>query len=137
MNTILSKIGQCIWRWGPPVALMSTIFYLSSKQNLNVSDQDWIDFVVFKSLHIIEYAVLYLLFLRAYYLSVRSEWAWTRITLASLLSALAFGALDELHQTFVPTRTGSVRDIVIDFIGIFIPFLYTRWYQKQIRAILI
>lgn len=37
--------------------------------------------------------------------------AWT------LLFLIFYAASDEWHQSFVPTRTGSVRDVVVDTIG--------------------
>lgn len=34
------------------------------------------------------------------------------------LVALGYAAIDEYHQTFVPTRHGALSDVAIDFLGI-------------------
>jgi VanZ family protein len=73
-------------------------------------------FIVRKSAHFIEYAILALLAARAFAGSSRTALRRHRLTLALVLvvvSALA----DEFHQSFVPTRTGSVYDSLIDISG--------------------
>jgi VanZ family protein len=52
------------------------------------------------------------------------------------LSALGYGIFDEIHQTFVPTRTGTLRDVFIDMIGISIGVLYTKYNSQFIKKIL-
>jgi VanZ family protein len=39
-------------------------------------------------------------------------WAW--------LIAVAYGATDEWHQMYVPSRTADVRDLAADAIGAFV-----------------
>jgi VanZ family protein len=46
--------------------------------------------------------------------SDRSIFRWTRLAL--LLTLLA-ASLDEIHQTFVYSRTGSARDVLLDMTG--------------------
>jgi len=50
--------------------------------------------------------------------------------------AMLYGMTDEFHQTFVPTRTGQPRDVLIDLIGItcVMIFLYKR--QHHIKKLL-
>ena len=127
------KVLKFIWYWFPPVALMSLIFYYSSKQNISVSESTTIDFLVFKSIHIAEYAVLTFLFFRAYALTF-TKWQSRKVILFAAVSALLYGIVDEVHQTFVPTRTGQLSDVFIDLIGISIMVMYTDYYSKQIRA---
>lgn len=69
--------------------------------------------------HLAEYAILAILLWRA--LCWRSEqahrpWRWPTVGLALALAAL-YAASDEFHQTFVPTRVGCVRDVLIDTCG--------------------
>jgi VanZ family protein len=133
------KLVKLVWIWLPPFALMSLIFYFSSKQNISVSDganRDVVNFLFFKSIHILEYAVLYFLFYRAYSLSFLKSWSNRKIIVISAISTFLYSVIDEVHQTFVPTRTGTLRDIGIDLIGISIMVLYTNYYSKNIRAIL-
>lgn len=137
------RFSKIVWNWFPPIALMTLIFYFSSKQNISVTDEDFlslnekiIDFIVFKSIHVAEYAVLYLLFYRAYYLSFQKKWNYKRIILWSFISAISYACIDEIHQYFVPSRTGTVRDVAIDLLGISIALLYTRYYSRKFHGIL-
>ena len=97
---MIRKLLRGVWIWGPPLALMLVIFFLSSRQSISVSDDLDTNFVIFKSLHIIEYACLTLLFIRAQILSFKLS-AREAIIISALM-ALAYGISDEIHQTFVP-----------------------------------
>ena len=73
-------------------------------------------FAVRKAAHVSEYAVLALLSWRARRKPVRHQkrpWRWSEAGFA-LVVAVLFAATDEWHQTFVPTREGSPRDVLID-----------------------
>jgi|SRR3989344_1001618 len=120
--------------WLPPIIWMTLIFSMSSRQRIGVSEEFIINFIVFKFLHIVEYAFLYFLFLRAFrmYLSKESKQAYLYAALASLLFAIS----DELHQTFTPTRQGSPRDIGIDALGIGLCFMYTKNNLEKLKMFL-
>ncbi len=78
--------------------------------------------------HFFGYAMLSLLMLRAWWTTLslpRSATrlpglramlrAWSaRAALIAWLCAVAVAALDEWHQVFIPGRTGTVRDVVLD-----------------------
>jgi VanZ family protein len=69
--------------------------------------------------HILEYAILAALLWRA----VRGTLTSTRtITIAGLVffASVLFAASDEFHQSFVPARTSSVHDVMIDACGVVI-----------------
>jgi len=69
--------------------------------------------------HVAEYAVLAVLVWRARRRSPNSEarlWAWRDARWAFGL-AVAYAATDELHQAFVPSRTGSGWDVLVDASG--------------------
>jgi VanZ family protein len=74
-------------------------------------------FVLRKAGHIIGYSVLSLLFFRAWRVTVQVSgspgWSivWARI--AFTMTALV-ASLDEWHQTFLPSRTGAIQDVVLD-----------------------
>ncbi len=129
----MKRVLRAVWLWAPPIILMITIFILSSRQNIGVSDSEAVNFSLFKSLHVIEYCILYLLFFRAY---LGSGISYARSILYGAISALGYGILDEVHQTFVPTRTGTLRDVFIDMIGISIGVLYTKYNTQFIKKIL-
>jgi hypothetical protein len=69
-----------------------------------------------KGAHVTEYAVLALLIWRARrrpYPAVAHPWSWRDAGWAFGLAA-AYAMTDELHQSFVPSRTGSVWDVLLD-----------------------
>ena len=65
--------------------------------------------------HAVEFAVLAALFYRllASHLGLRTLAVWTVV--AGL--TLAYGAVDEMHQSFVPGRHASLADIGYDALG--------------------
>jgi VanZ family protein len=72
-----------------------------------------------KCAHLTEYAVLALLLWRALRRPPEPHaprWRWTTAGLVLALVAL-YAASDEYHQTFVPSREGCVRDVVLDTAG--------------------
>ncbi len=73
-------------------------------------------FVVRKGAHFTEYAVLALLAARAFLSSSRAGLR-RRWWLASLALVASCALLDEYHQSFVATRTGTVYDSLIDIAG--------------------
>ena len=100
-----------ILRFLPPLIWMGVIFYLSSREKIAVSESYWLSFVFFKTLHLIEYGILFLLWYFALY---KKKYG---LKLAIFLSIL-YGMTDEWHQTFVPTREGRIRDVFIDSLGV-------------------
>lgn len=71
------------------------------------------EIVLRKLAHVTEYLVLAALLIRALR---RSE-----VTIAvsvAIAGALAYAASDEWHQSFVPGRTATPRDVAIDGVGI-------------------
>jgi VanZ family protein len=91
-----------------------------------------------KCAHVTEYAVLALLLLRA----LRSVSALRTKTLVVfggvLLGCATFAASDEFHQTFVKSRTPSVRDVLLDvagaLLGLLIGATFVRHHPKKFRA---
>ncbi|MDX6531699.1 MAG: hypothetical protein QOH41_3989 [Blastocatellia bacterium] len=73
-------------------------------------------FLLRKAGHFSEYAILALLAARAFQTSTselfRSHWFWI-----SLLLVIAYSLSDEFHQSFVPSRTASIYDCMIDSAG--------------------
>jgi len=69
-----------------------------------------------KVAHWIAYAVLGALLMRAFKSAVTCTW-W-RAAVASVVLGSVFGALDEWHQAFLPTRSCSAGDLAADVIGV-------------------
>ena len=75
-----------------------------------------VHFVTRKIAHFTEYAILGFLAARAFRTSprpaIRNRWF-----LISAALIVVFALIDEYHQSFVPTRTPSVWDSLIDMAG--------------------
>ena len=74
-----------------------------------------VQFAVRKAAHVGEYAVFSALLLRAFHSGVRPlRFAYA---CGAFLIASTYAALDEYHQSFVASRTGSPHDVLIDASG--------------------
>lgn len=86
-----------------------------------------------KAAHVSEYAVLALLLYRAFVHTV----FFGRVILSGALVVLicAFYAVtDEFHQSFVPSRTASMRDVLIDGFGAAIAVcFYAALFGRKIQ----
>ena len=92
-------------------------------------------FAIRKCGHVTEYAILAILCWRAFYQPVRGEtrpWRWRDAGLA-LLVAVCYAASDEFHQSFVPSRTASLWDVLIDTCGA-LTALAIVWAWRARRA---
>lgn len=104
--------------WLPPLIWMSIIFYFSSFPKVSVTQNAVYAFIIFKALHIIEYAVLYVLLFRAFYSLREKKLTLKYQFLLAFLVGVLYALSDEVHQTFIPTREGKLRDALIDTGGI-------------------
>ena len=75
-----------------------------------------VHFITRKLAHFTEYAILGFLAARAFRTSPRPAIS-SRWFLISATLVVTYALVDEYHQTFVPTRTGSIFDSLIDIAG--------------------
>ena len=97
-------------RWRAPIVWAILILVLTSIPVPGISAPVGSD----KGVHGILYLVLGLLSTQAL-LAERAPRLWHLLLLVGAL--LAFGALDELHQAWIPGRIPDARDLVADAIG--------------------
>src|SRR3989344_7437410 len=102
--------------WGPAILWMAIIFLASTRESVQVSDEFTINFLFFKTLHVIEYAILFALYYRALKNTSHRKNSINAFGAAFLLTIL-YAVSDEFHQTLVPTREGKLRDVIIDALG--------------------
>lgn len=114
-------ILRAIWRFGPPLALMALIFYLSAQADLNSGLGVW-DTIGRKIVHFTIFGALW--------------WLWDRALhhdhpLIAAVITVAYAISDEYHQTFVDGRVGSPRDVLIDSAGVLAAWLLSRWLARR------
>jgi VanZ family protein len=91
--------------------------------------------VVRKCAHVIEYAIFALLLWRALRNTPVIGAKMLVVFGAVVLACALFAASDEFHQTFVKSRTPSLRDVLLDIAGAILGLLVggqlrTPWLQK-------
>ena len=100
--------------WLAALAWMGLIFYLSAQPDLPHAPKPWLDMVVKKAGHAVLYGVLAWLYLGA----LRGEGPPAdRTRLLAFGLAVLYAVTDEVHQSFVPGRTPSPWDVLIDGAG--------------------
>ena len=120
---------KLISNWLPPIIWALIIFSFSSLQVGSSNEVYWKDFVIKKTAHLVEYAILAILLYRA---MVNSEIDKKKALIASIVMAGFYGLTDELHQSFTPGREPRIRDVVIDTIGAsFGGIIYKKWQTKS------
>ncbi|MFP5211469.1 MAG: VanZ family protein [Acidobacteriota bacterium] len=99
-----------------------------------VSDAHWgqIHFLIRKSGHFLGYGTLGLLWLRAWWMTLPRSRFLTSSALAILGTAL-ISAGDEFHQTFLPDRTGSPWDVLLDCCGAILLQLLVYAFMRLFR----
>jgi VanZ family protein len=98
---------------------------------------DVIHYFIRKLAHLTEYFIFFLLLYRGLR-GERRGWYWSAAFSAWFL-ATAYACLDEVHQSFVASRTASPRDSALDSIGaataLFLLYLYyTKFRSAFLKA---
>jgi len=94
-------------------------------------------FIVFhhylrKTGHVVGYGMLSLLLLRGWRATFGQIPALLlRATLLAWLGTLSVAALDEWHQSFIPSRTGTVWDVLLDSIAGVAFLVIAYWWLRR------
>jgi VanZ family protein len=139
-----------LWRYGPLLLWMGFIWFASTGEfsaantsriirplllwlfpDMNAAQLARAHFMVRKTAHFAEYALLAFLAARALVASskrvLRRYWF-----LIALLLVASYALLDEYHQSFVATRTASIYDSLIDISGgLTALLLYALWRRRR------
>ena len=85
-----------------------------------------------KAGHVIGYGMLCLLLWRGwrFTLARSSSWALRSAAFAWAGTALV-ASLDEWHQTFIPSRTGTIRDVILDSLAGLVFVLIAHWLLRS------
>lgn len=85
-----------------------------------------------KTGHVVGYGMLSLLLLRGLRVTFHEAtlWAW-RTAMVAWVGTAVVASLDEWHQSYIPSRTGTPRDVALDSIAglIFLLAAYS-WIRK-------
>ncbi|MCU9613290.1 VanZ family protein [Caldibacillus lycopersici] len=113
-----------------PVLYMGLIWTLSSFPSDAVVTFNVADTIIKESLHLIEFAILYVLLVLFFLVDGKLT---KRINLSIALFACFYGLLDEIHQYFVPSRTSTVIDLIKDVTGVAICYwvVYRGYLLKK------
>lgn len=124
-----------LWRYGPLVAWACFVLFASSASfsasntsriirplllwlfpDISEASLAFVHFLVRKAAHLSEYALLALLAARAFRTSrresLRRNW-WP----AAFALVVCVALTDEYHQSFLPSRTGTIYDSLLDITG--------------------
>ena len=134
--------------WLPPLLWMAVIVGLSTDAGSSEHTESWLlpflrtlapwatpallealHGLTRKLAHLSEYAILAALWLRAF---VRGRNLSPRTAgVLALAISVAWAILDELHQSFVPSRTASLADVLVDTAGALIALTvaHVGWRQ--------
>ena len=123
LSTEVSDIGV-----GYTTEFLSLVFYKTNSESIASFLIEHIAYVR-KAAHVFEYFVL------GFMASMNTrELLKNRTFSASLIFCFFFAAGDEFHQLFVPGRSGSAVDVLIDMCGAFIGvFLYHQFIRRWKR----
>ena len=83
-----------------------------------------------KSAHIIAYFILGILMYRALRINIR-RWRTHTVASFALLSCSLYAVTDEIHQLFVPGRSGELRDVMIDSIAALVGVGLCAWMMRR------
>ena len=126
---------RILWYWFPVAMMFAVMYYFSTDVFSGDNTRSVIEkillwfsphaskhtmatfnYVVRKSAHFTEYAILGALLFRAFRAGDSVRWRF-RWVLYSFVFSVSWALLDELHQTFTRTRGGSIWDSLLDSSG--------------------
>lgn len=152
----MTRQGGQVWsrvrRYGPLILWLAFIFFAStgefSAENTSriirplllwlfpgISEERLAlaHFLIRKAAHFTEYAILAFLAARAFSTSSK-EMLRRRWFFISLAIVVLYALTDEYHQSFVPSRTSSIYDSLIDMSGgLTLLCLYALWRWRKAK----
>ncbi len=143
------------WRWWWPAIVMMIFIFIGSTDLGAMSHQSrflvpflqWLGLgeaavlgvilVIRKLSHLTEYAVLGVLLWRAWLqrpvFRPAVAWPWSAASIP-LAICVGYALLDEFHQSFVPSRSASLGDVLIDSGGAAIGLALLWWWHRAHAA---
>jgi VanZ family protein len=118
--------------WLPVIIWMIVIFIGSSIGSVPRVGGKALDAVVHRVAHVIEFAVLGALTLRA---MSQGKRVTKRGLISTVIVVVLYGASDELHQRFTPGRSSEGIAVVFDAVGgLMGAWLYRAWLSADLKG---
>ena len=118
----MGKVLTFLYKWGPSALMVALIFAFSSIPKRELPELYQWDVLIKKGGHMLGYCLLALASWHGSGWDKKKWWiAWG--------IAIMYAITDEIHQSFVPGRTSSPVDIVIDSIAAGLALLV--WYAMK------
>ncbi len=122
---------QLFLGWMLVIVWMLIIFAGSSVGNLPHADSQAIDAIIHRTAHLIEYAILGALLLRA--MRPHRSIGWRDVIIVVIVCGL-YGFSDEWHQSFIMGRSSELSAVLFDLAGGLIGAVIYRWWRGRHRA---
>jgi len=145
-----SPIPDWLRAWWPAVLWSAVIFIASTDSfsayytgaffepifrhfipTLTEEQFDTVHYVIRKSAHFTEYFIFFLLLYRGIR-GARRGWHWSWAFGAWFIAA-GYSALDEVHQSFVASRTASAFDSMLDSAGALVALLVVYLFYRRLH----
>ena len=127
-----TRLKHFLFYWLPVIVYCLAIYIQSDMPSIeHIPSFEFSD----KLLHFFAYAVMGVLFYRAYQ-TLRVKNDPRMLITISIISAALYGISDEIHQYFVPYRDASIWDVVANTLGAICGvYLYHFWATLRAKRI--
>lgn len=116
--------------WLPPVLWAGLIFFVSAQPKETFEKLGLSGTLLSIAGHLITYFVLMSLLVLAFRFGSRVPQRWAYVL--SFLLVAFYGLSDEYHQSFVPGRTATIADWLVDLMGAGMAwFVLYRWEKRR------
>ena len=106
-------------------------FLLWLKPDMSPETVAQIHFVIRKTGHVTEYAILAMLFWRALRGGTNRQLKLSLLFVSVWILCAIFAATDEFHQSFIPSRGAALGDVGIDSVGALLGLLISAGFAKR------
>lgn len=118
--------------------LVEKLFFLDLKGSKEIFYLNIFETIIRKAAHMTEYAILSITLSYAFFVFGNNGW---KLIFKSQIMCIFYAIADEIHQLYVPGRSGQIVDVLIDGVGGFLGcmvFLYfinafLKLYEKIVR----
>ena len=120
------KIIEKIKYFLPSILWMLVIFFFSNRSSTGIGGSLTHQFIIHKTFHLIEYAILGATF----HFAFSKTKIFLQVQKYTVFTSYFYALTDELHQHFIPGRSGKITDTFIDLLGILIGLYLTKLFKK-------